>query len=349
MSSATAPARASSRHAPPAIGWLAGPLRLPGHDLLPARRRDGGPGRLRADHGAVGLVDRLHRPQTRLGLHDLPQPGRVRGHRRRRPGRRLPDAGAARGGALGAADPRRGAGCSSCSCSARWAMRVGGNQNWIRVGPITVQPSEIIKLGLVLTGGLILAAKRKHLHSLSHVARALPRARRGAVSIGVVAPRPRPRHRAHPRRDRRRGAVRRRRPVALVRLRRRPVRRDGRRLRRHQPQPAGPLRRLARAATPTSSAPPASRSTAATRWPTAAGSASGSARAARSGACSPSRTTTSSSRSSARSSGCPAPSRSCCSSPALALACYRLVTRTDDLFVRIATAGDHDVDHRPGR
>jgi cell division protein FtsW len=46
---------------------------------------------------------------------------------------------------------------------------VGGNQNWLRVGPITVQPSEVLKVGLVLTGGLILSAKRKHLQSFSHV------------------------------------------------------------------------------------------------------------------------------------------------------------------------------------
>jgi cell division protein FtsW len=62
---------------------------------------------------------------------------------------------------------------------------VGGNQNWIRVGPIGVQPSEIVKVGLVLAGGLILAAKRKHLHSLSHVVvpYLVPVA---ALSIGAV-------------------------------------------------------------------------------------------------------------------------------------------------------------------
>ncbi len=61
----------------------------------------------------------------------------------------------------------------------------GGNQNWIRVGPVTVQPSEILKVGLVLTGGLILSAKRKHLHSLSHVVvpYLVPIA---ALGIGVV-------------------------------------------------------------------------------------------------------------------------------------------------------------------
>jgi cell division protein FtsW len=45
----------------------------------------------------------------------------------------------------------------------------GGNQNWIRVGPVTVQPSEILKVALALTGGLVLSAKRKHLNQLSHV------------------------------------------------------------------------------------------------------------------------------------------------------------------------------------
>ena len=46
---------------------------------------------------------------------------------------------------------------------------VNGNQNWLRVGPITVQPSEMMKLGLVLTGALILSAKRRSLHRFSHV------------------------------------------------------------------------------------------------------------------------------------------------------------------------------------
>jgi cell division protein FtsW len=48
-------------------------------------------------------------------------------------------------------------------------VNVNGNQNWLRIGPISVQPSEIIKVGLVLAGGLILSAKRKNLHSLTHV------------------------------------------------------------------------------------------------------------------------------------------------------------------------------------
>ncbi len=62
---------------------------------------------------------------------------------------------------------------------------VGGNQNWIRIAGITIQPSEIIKVGLVLSGALILSAKRKHLHSLSHVLvpYLVPLA---AAAIGVV-------------------------------------------------------------------------------------------------------------------------------------------------------------------
>jgi cell division protein FtsW len=62
---------------------------------------------------------------------------------------------------------------------------VGGNQNWIRIAGVTIQPSEIIKVGLVLSGALILSAKRRYLHSLSHVLvpYLVPLA---AASIGIV-------------------------------------------------------------------------------------------------------------------------------------------------------------------
>jgi cell division protein FtsW len=46
---------------------------------------------------------------------------------------------------------------------------VQGNQNWIRLAGVNIQPSELIKLGLTLTGGLVLSAKRRHLRSFSHV------------------------------------------------------------------------------------------------------------------------------------------------------------------------------------
>ncbi|GGL22012.1 putative lipid II flippase FtsW [Phycicoccus endophyticus] len=46
---------------------------------------------------------------------------------------------------------------------------VNGNRNWLRLGPVTIQPSELVKVGLVLAGGLVLARKRRHLRSLGHV------------------------------------------------------------------------------------------------------------------------------------------------------------------------------------
>ena len=43
-----------------------------------------------------------------------------------------------------------------------------GNKNWIGVGPASIQPSEIAKIGLVLGGALMLERKRPLLGSLSH-------------------------------------------------------------------------------------------------------------------------------------------------------------------------------------
>lgn len=48
-------------------------------------------------------------------------------------------------------------------------VSVLGNRNWIRLGPMTLQPSELIKLGLVLTGALILGAKRRLLDRFAHI------------------------------------------------------------------------------------------------------------------------------------------------------------------------------------
>ncbi|MBR7744417.1 putative lipid II flippase FtsW [Phycicoccus sp. BSK3Z-2] len=44
-----------------------------------------------------------------------------------------------------------------------------GNRNWISVGPVTIQPSEAIKVGLALAGGAILSRKRRHIASFGHV------------------------------------------------------------------------------------------------------------------------------------------------------------------------------------
>ncbi|WP_404348868.1 putative lipid II flippase FtsW [Phycicoccus jejuensis] len=44
-----------------------------------------------------------------------------------------------------------------------------GNRNWVFIGPISIQPSEAIKVGLALAGGAVLAKKRRHLRDLGHV------------------------------------------------------------------------------------------------------------------------------------------------------------------------------------
>ena len=186
MSSATAPARAtSSRRVRPAP--VAGSRRFdsPGHDLLPARLRHGGPRRLRADHGAVRLVDRLHRlVATRSPYSIFLKQAAVR---RRRAvalvvASRMPVTAWKRLALPILAVGVRAAAARAHPARARpsTATRTGSSS-----GRSAVQPSEIVKLGLVLAGGLILAAKRKPLHSLSHVARALP-VPVAAVSIGAV-------------------------------------------------------------------------------------------------------------------------------------------------------------------
>ena len=55
---------------------------------------------------------------------------------------------------------------------------VNGNQNWLRVGPVTVQPSEIIKVGLVLTGGAHPVGEAQAPALVQPRARALPRSGR---------------------------------------------------------------------------------------------------------------------------------------------------------------------------
>ena len=43
-----------------------------------------------------------------------------------------------------------------------------GNRNWIALGPATIQPSEIAKIGLILAGALVLERKREHLGHITH-------------------------------------------------------------------------------------------------------------------------------------------------------------------------------------
>jgi cell division protein FtsW len=48
-------------------------------------------------------------------------------------------------------------------------VTVNGNRNWLALGPVTVQPSEFTKVGLILVGAAVLSAKRRSLGSLRHV------------------------------------------------------------------------------------------------------------------------------------------------------------------------------------
>ena len=49
-------------------------------------------------------------------------------------------------------------------------MEIGGNRNWLKVGSLTMQPSEAIKLALVVWLGIVLARKREMLTQWKHVA-----------------------------------------------------------------------------------------------------------------------------------------------------------------------------------
>jgi cell division protein FtsW len=51
-----------------------------------------------------------------------------------------------------------------------FGLSINGNRNWVRLLPgIQVQPSELVKLGLILVGATILTRKRKLLGRLKHV------------------------------------------------------------------------------------------------------------------------------------------------------------------------------------
>jgi cell division protein FtsW len=48
-------------------------------------------------------------------------------------------------------------------------VSVNGNTNWLALGPVTIQPSELTKIGLVLVGATVLGRKRRDLGQLKHV------------------------------------------------------------------------------------------------------------------------------------------------------------------------------------
>ncbi|MEO7269285.1 MAG: FtsW/RodA/SpoVE family cell cycle protein, partial [Knoellia sp.] len=45
---------------------------------------------------------------------------------------------------------------------------VKGNRNWLNLGFVSMQPSELLKVGLALSGGVVLSAKRKQLARVGH-------------------------------------------------------------------------------------------------------------------------------------------------------------------------------------
>ncbi|MBM7504599.1 putative lipid II flippase FtsW [Agromyces aurantiacus] len=63
-------------------------------------------------------------------------------------------------------------------------VTVGGNTNWLRLGPVQFQPSELIKVALVLWLGLIVTKKQDHLHSFSQGI--MPILLVGGGAIGLV-------------------------------------------------------------------------------------------------------------------------------------------------------------------
>lgn len=60
----------------------------------------------------------------------------------------------------------------------------GGNRNWITVGGVNAQPSELVKLALVVWIAWVLTAKKDLLHDWKHVA--VPIAPVAGVAIGLV-------------------------------------------------------------------------------------------------------------------------------------------------------------------
>ena len=162
---------------------------------------------------------------------------------------------------------------------------INGNQNWVKVGGFTAQPSEAMKLALAIWLGAVLARKRPLLHEWKHAL--IPAVPVSGLMIGLVLLG---------------GDL----GTALVMM----MLVGGALFIAGVPArvfvgaglAAAGSRRSSAARSATRRARATRRSTAGSGSRPAAGAGSGSGRAARSGRTSPRRTTTSSSRSSARSS-----------------------------------------------
>ncbi|MFF1879345.1 putative lipid II flippase FtsW [Leifsonia sp. NPDC058230] len=65
-------------------------------------------------------------------------------------------------------------------------MEIGGNRNWLRIGSLTVQPSEAIKVALVVWLGVVLARKKDLLGHWKHVAVPVVPIAGGAILLVVL-------------------------------------------------------------------------------------------------------------------------------------------------------------------
>lgn len=65
-------------------------------------------------------------------------------------------------------------------------VEIGGNRNWLRIGSVTAQPSEAIKLALVVWLGVVLARKRDVLDQWKHVAVPVVPIAGGAVALVLL-------------------------------------------------------------------------------------------------------------------------------------------------------------------
>lgn len=65
-------------------------------------------------------------------------------------------------------------------------VEIGGNRNWLKIGSLTVQPSEAIKLALVVWLGVVLARKVDLLNNWRHVAIPVLPVAGGAIGLVVL-------------------------------------------------------------------------------------------------------------------------------------------------------------------
>ena len=117
---------------------------------------------------SASSVKSLRADQQRHPLRLLPQAAAVRRHGCRRDGRRRRGCPLRAWKAL-AVPILVGALLLQLLVFTPLGVSVNGNRNWLALGPVTLQPSEFAKIGLVLVGATVLSAKRSSLGQLRHV------------------------------------------------------------------------------------------------------------------------------------------------------------------------------------